>query len=117
MEEDIRCIFECIQRRRLNLNTEALLQEGLEEAFKADGIIYTREVRLSSYDRPDFMCGDIAIEAKVKGSAKSIYKQCERYCQHDRVRALILVTNRSMGFPRDINGKPCYLINLGRSWL
>lgn len=117
MEELVESVYKCIQRRRLNLNSEAALQLDIENAFKEDGIVFEREVILSKKDRPDFMCGCIAVEVKIKGSAKSIYRQCERYCQHGLVEALILVTNRSMGLPEEINGKPCYLINLGRGWL
>lgn len=48
---------------------------------------------------------------------KKIYKQCERYANFDQVKQLVLITNRSMGFPETINNKPCYVINIGRAWL
>lgn len=76
-----------------------------------------REYRIAKDIIPDFFQDGIAMEVKIKGSARSIYAQCKRYCAHERVRALILVTSRNMGFPAMINGKPCYYINLSEAWL
>ena len=102
---------------RFPLEVEKETQAAIEQKFKDNGIYYSRENKLYQNNIPDFFIDGTAIEIKIKGNAKSIYKQCERYCQFDEVKSLILVTNRSMGFPKEINGKSCYFINLGKAWL
>lgn len=102
---------------RFPLEKEKETQEAIEKRLVENRIDYKREYHLDSDNIPDFFIDGVAVEIKVKGNARNIYRQCERYCQFDEVKALILVTNRSMGFPPEINGKPCYVINLGRAWL
>lgn len=103
----------------MNLSTEASLKKDMAFLFARHlGIIMPEEYVLDPKNRVDFFLDGTAIEVKInKGAAKSIYKQCERYCQFDEVKNLILVTNRPMGFPKEINGKPCYVISLGKGWL
>lgn len=110
-------IISYIKQFKFDLSTESILQKQIEDVFKNGLYKYEREFELNKNDRPDFFIDGIAIEVKIKGSAKAIYKQCERYCKSDKVRALILVTNKTIGFPKEINGKPCYLIQLGKAWL
>lgn len=104
-----------LQRHRLRVSTEVALQGDI--ALALDGIPFEREVRLSPSDRPDFMCGDVAIEAKVKYPKRSIYRQLERYAAHERVAAIVLVTGTAMGMPAAINGKPIYVVSIGRAFL
>lgn len=110
-------IIKIISSHRFPLEKEKETQASIESRFVENGISYSREHILDKNNIPDFFIDGIAIEIKIKGNAKSIYKQCERYCQFDEVKSLILATNRSMGFPKEINGKPCYFINLGKAWL
>lgn len=110
-------IIKLLSTKRFIVNDEKELQKSIEDVFKASGVQYQREFTLDPKNRPDFFINGIAIEIKIKGSAKKIYRQCERYCQFDNVKALLLITNRSIGFPQQINGKDCYLMNLGKSWL
>jgi len=102
---------------RIPLHSESIAQATIAGVLGMAKITWDREVKLDSKNRIDLMVGDIGIEVKLKGNAKSIYKQCERYCQFERVQNLILVTNRTIGFPPTINNKPCFLVILGRSWL
>ena len=106
-----------IRAYRFTLSSEAALKREMEMVLDNHGVEYLREFTLDKTSRPDFMVSGHAIEVKIKGSAMAIYKQCERYCQFDQVKGLVLVTNRSMGMPAEINGKPCEVVNLGRSWL
>lgn len=117
-------IVALIERSRLPLADEKALQTKLLILLGAAGFAALREVRLSDQDIVDFMVFDadsllagLAIEVKIKGQRRSIYKQLERYCSHPRVTEIILVTNVPMGLPETINGKPCAIANLGRGWL
>lgn len=106
-----------IAKLRLNLTKEELTQQQI---FNAIGKLdYIQHHHLDKKNIPDFFhrLYGIAIEVKIKGTARQIYKQCERYCGFDETEVLILCTNKSMGFPPEINGKPCYFINIGKAWL
>lgn len=109
--------FRTVRAYRLTLSSEAALKREMQMILDNHGVRYLREFNLDEHNRPDFMVDDYAIEVKIKGNAKAIYKQCERYCQFERVRGLVLVSNRAMGFPEMINGKPCHVLQLGKAWL
>lgn len=110
-------IMAILKRYRLPLSDEKRLQEEIEEKLEEHGVEFVREHRLSAADIPDFMVGSLAIEVKIKGSKLSIYKQVERYAQHEEVKSLLLITNVATGFPPTVNGKPAYVFNLARAWL
>ena len=102
---------------QLDLSSEKVLQSQILDLFSENQIDAEPEYRLSSDDIVDFFINGLAIEVKIKGRANEIYRQCKRYTEHQEVTGLLLITNRSMGFPEQINGKPCYVLTLGKSWL
>ena len=112
-------IFTLISKHRFSLDTEDHLKEQMAVILTLNGISYKKEHILDPKNIVDFFSDGIGIEAKIKTTetAKKIYKQCVRYCEFDEIEKLILVTNKALGFPKEINGKPCYVINLGKSWL
>lgn len=118
-QQKINNIFASLKNKRLYLQDEKILQEQIAKIFHlafADNC--RREFRLDEKNIPDFLLfNEIAVEVKIKGSKRLIYKQCERYCMFDQVKALVLITNRNMGFPPTINGKDCYFLKLGTAWL
>ncbi len=109
--------LQILSRIKFSLDDEKKLQEDIASALKAHKVEFEREYVLDPHNMPDFFIDGTAIEVKIKGNARKIYKQCERYCQFEQVKELILITNRSMGFPKSINGKPCYILTLGKAWL
>jgi hypothetical protein len=117
MEELIIQIGDILGSTRFSLQDEKVMQAEIEAAFKKAGMIYLREHRLSNESIPDFFIDGIAIEIKIKGSAMEIFRQLERYCEFPEVKALILVTNKSMALPNFIKGKPSYLLNPAKAWL
>ena len=110
-------IINALSTERFSLTVEKTTQIEIETLFNRNGIAHIKEYHLDKNNIPDFFIDGIAIEVKIKGNAKQIYRQCERYSKFKEVKIIILVTNRSMGFPKEINGKPCYIINMGRAWL
>ena len=110
-------IIHLIQTRRLPLSAEKPLQAALAREFELAGIVAAREVDLGGGDMIDFMIGGIGLEVKIKGQRRAIYRQCERYCGHDRVVTLVLATNAAMGLPAWIGGKPVHIASLSRGWL
>lgn len=106
------------QQRRFPLTDEKFLQARIEETFIAEGVAFEREVRLSSKDIIDFIVeGGVGIEVKIKGGKRAIYDQVVRYCAHERIGSVVLLTSVAMGFPPEIGGKSCYVASLGRGWL
>lgn len=110
-------IIKLLSPVRLPVQDEKETQSAIENVLLSNSVNFEREYKLDGKNIPDFFIDGIAIEVKIKGSARPIYKQCERYCQFENVKELLLITNRSMGFPKEINGKPCYILNIGKAWL
>ena len=107
-----------IRRARLDLSTEKHAQADLERALKQAAIAYEREVTLAPGDIVDFLVDGVALEVKLRGIGKRrIFKQLERYAGAERVRAVMLASNISMGLPPEIAGKDAYFVSLGQAWL
>lgn len=120
MSVEVGDVFKVLRQRRFNLHDEKMLQAEINADLLSalGGSAVHREFILDHKNTIDFLIGgDCGIEVKIGGAKRTIYKQCERYCSFNRVKSLILVTNRSMGFPEQINGKDCYVLNLGKAWL
>ncbi|MBP6818327.1 MAG: hypothetical protein KBC46_03385 [Ferrovibrio sp.] len=129
----LKTYYEFIGRQRLALTDEKRAQQDLANAFVAAGISFQRELQLTiedvpedrraqathKRDIPDFMLpGGVVVELKLRGNQKvAVFNQLERYAQHDGVKAIMLVTNLAMGLPEEINGKPAFIISMGRAWL
>jgi hypothetical protein len=97
-----------------------MLQVDLELLLKKNEIPFERHLKLSPRDIPDFLVdGRIVLECKMhnKSSKMSIFRQLQRYAEHNQVGIVILVSNISMGLPAEVNGKPLYSASLSRGWL
>lgn len=111
-------VIRLVEKTPIVFGNEKSVQEQLSEILATAGIPHGREVVLGPGDIVDFMIeGGTALEVKLKAPKRAIYRQCVRYCSHPQVKALILATATAMGFPEEINGKPCWVASLGRSWL
>lgn len=100
------------------LYNEKELQAQLGQLLSSVFDKVDREQKLASSCKIDFMVDDdtgIEVKIKTKYSASQIYDQCERYCQTGKLKRLILITSRSLGFPKELNGVDCYYISLTRS--
>lgn len=107
-----------IRSSRLPLGQEKRMQATLADKLTAAGIAFEREKRLSRADVIDFLVdGGIGVELKLSGQRAAFIRQCERYCTHDEVKAIIFVTNRAILLPPLINGKPACSINPAEAWL
>lgn len=112
-------LFSILGKQRFSLENEKETQREMAQLLNMHGIAHTREFALDKKSVIDFMLPEhgIGIEVKIKGGKKAIYRQCERYCQFDEIKSIILVTSKSMGMLQEINNKPVYLINISKSWL
>jgi hypothetical protein len=110
-------LLKILSSYKFNLTDEKDTQREILKVLMENQINFHREYRLDSKNILDFFADGIGVEVKIKGRARSIYKQCERYCQFEEVKGLILITNKTIGFPKEINQKPCWILNLGKAWL
>jgi len=104
---------------RIDLSDEKASQAQIADALTAAGVEFEREVRLSPGDRPDFLipATGLTIEVKLRAPKMEIWRQLQRYAKHDRVRAIILVSNTAMTLPESVEGVPLFFVSLGRAWL
>ena len=115
---DIEKLFKAIDNKRYTLSNEKTVQIQLLQHMKQAGFEFQREVRLDENNIIDFLDEDgVGIEVKVNGSRMAILHQCERYCKFDQIKIFILISSKAMGFPKELNGKPCYFFNLSRAVL
>lgn len=111
---DFTAIFRTI---RFDFGTEKVVQKRIEDTLNERGILHTREMRLDADNIPDFFIDGLCIEVKVKGTAKQIYRQLVRYSEFERVRAIILITNKAVRLPLHLNNKPATVLKMGTAWL
>lgn len=112
IEDTINEVLGVLQFYEFSLTDEKVLQELIYETLLAEDVAIDREVPLPPYGIVDFMVNGVAFEVKIQGQKKAIYRQCRDYTLHEDVKALVLVTARSMGLPPEMNGKPAYVYSL-----
>ena len=99
---------------------EYVLQAKIKECLHEYGIGYQKEYRLGSRNRVDFLVtGGIAIEVKqgtTKPNQTRVIHQLLRYASYEEVKAIILVVDRNVHLPSEINGKPCISYGLHKQW-
>ena len=107
-----------LRRNRFRLGHETLLQADVEALFRREAIPYEREFVLGPADRVDFLVdGRIALELKIRAPKRAIFRQIERYAAHDVVGSVVIAAVSPLGVPPLANGKPVYVVPLGRSGL
>ncbi|MGG0939228.1 hypothetical protein ABHN11_24755 [Brevibacillus centrosporus] len=114
-------LVEKLQLQRFSTEQEKLTQMDVECFLASIGICFEREKHLSDRDIPDFLihtpAGSVVLEVKTRCARKAIYRQLERYAQHQVVAGIILLTGTSMGLPPEIKGKPSVVASIGAGWL
>ena len=106
--------------RVARVNDEYELQERIKQCLTEHNITYEKEYRLGRYSRVDFLVhSGIAIEVKqghAKPNQATVVSQLTRYAAFDVVTAIILVVDRNLHLPSEINGKPCVSFGLHKLW-
>ena len=112
---------------RIPLGNEKEAQAEISRMLSGMAYLHFREFRLGQGDIPDFLIpfdteagkvADIVLEVKMNGArAADVHRQLQRYARYDRVGTIILLTNRAMGLPPQIEGKDAYYMSLGQAWL
>ena len=106
------------------LEVRAPLQQGeydlhrlVMDTLSRQGVSFEHEVCLAPRSRIDLMCGGVGVEIK-RGRVEraKVLRQLARYAACEQVAGLILVTEKSLGLPREIGGKPVRVVCLNRLW-
>ena len=109
-----------VRRHRIDLTNEKQAQAQIEGLLTDHGLTFTREMRLSPGDIPDFFLPDpgLALEVKLRAPSKTgVFRQLQRYAKDERVKGVLLISNTAMGLPATIEGKPAWFVSLGQAWL
>lgn len=96
----------------------AYLQPLVADALAGAGIGHEMEVSLGPRARVDFLTGGgVAVEVK-RGRPKmaSLLSQLGRYAGSDRIAAVVLVLERSVPLPDQLDGKPIRCVSLNMLW-
>ena len=100
-----------LQRGEYDLH--GLVREALERA----GLQADHEVPLAPRCRIDFLCEGVGVEIK-RGRIEhaKVLTQLRRYAACESVKALVLVTERTLALPDELSGKPLRILCLNRLW-
>lgn len=110
-------LYDLLSRYKFSVNNEKATQVEIQSILNEKKIVHAREYFLDEDSIPDFMVDNIAIEVKIGGNKRDIYRQILRYSQHEDVGAVLLVTNRAIGKAPLYDNKPLKILNLGRAHL
>lgn len=98
---------------------ESCVVDIVEKSLRAKGINVDREVVVAKGSRVDLLTEDgVAIEMKKgKPNTRLVAKQIQRYAGSDKVRAIILVSERGLiSHLNEANGKPVRYVALSHNW-
>ncbi|WP_194591721.1 hypothetical protein, partial [Vibrio anguillarum] len=89
---------------KYSLSDEVAAQDDIEKVLIKHGISYEREKHLSDTDIVDFFLPESGVAIEVKAakewSKTRVHAQCERYCQHENVKGIVLATAKMQGLPK-----------------
>ena len=120
-ENTVNTVLDALHRLRVKqVGDEYELQTKIKQCFDDTGVGYEKEFRLGPRCRVDFLVhGGIVVEVKRglnKPNQTRVIGQLERYAEFDVVKALILVVDRNLNLPSEINEKPCVSLGLHKLW-
>lgn len=113
--------FEAIKNVIKSLRPVFPLQEEsihamLAQALSEKGISFVHEAKLGPRCRIDFLCADVGIEIKkARPNKHQLLQQLERYLESDRIRTMIVLSEKDVPLPDTILGKSVFSISLQKN--
>jgi hypothetical protein len=96
---------------------ETELHDDVCAALAQAKITYRREYSFGPRCRADVWVDGIVIEVKKQRPARAkLLAQLLRYAEQPQVRAIVLVLERSVPVPSEIEGKPVFVVSLNALW-
>lgn len=117
--QDFEQTVQALKTLRLHVvKEEHYIHEQIKKTLTEHGLEYTHEYYLGPRNRVDFLTqGGTAVEVKKgRPNKTSLLKQIERYLSFDNVHSLVVIVEKGMDFPEEVNGKKVLLISLNRLW-
>jgi len=118
-DEYLKQVLKTLESIRINLVTdEYSLHKLIVQQLTQAEIPFSKEYRLVPRNRIDFLtAGGIGIEVKKgKPYRRHVLEQLKRYAVSPEITAIILVVERNLDLPKEINGKPCHSFGLNKLW-
>jgi CRISPR/Cas system-associated exonuclease Cas4 (RecB family) len=112
-------VLNALSQLRINpVNEEYDLQNEIDKVLEKNNIFFQRECRLGPQSRVDFLAyNGVAIEIKKgKPNKRKVTEQLQRYALFDEVKEIVLVVEKNLDVPKEINGKPCVSFGLNKLW-
>ena len=98
------------------LNENEIHQE-IKKALSTYNIKYKHEYQILTHKRFDFWINGIVLEVKKSKPSKiNLLNQLDRYTKVPAVRAVIVVLERNVTIPKQLNGKPIIIKSLNENW-
>lgn len=99
-----------LSKYRFNFTNEKELQAGMAIAFRKLEEPFEAEYRLSDQDIVDFYWPNkkVGLEAKIDHSLSDLIRQVHRYCQHESILGILVVTSKARlaNLPEEMSNKP-----------
>jgi hypothetical protein len=116
----IKALLDVLKGGQFDYADEKKCQSLMNDYLAKVGLPFEREFQVSGgiidFFLPRSGLG-IEVKAGKNWSRREVFRQCERYCNDDRIRGLVLATGRSQALPETINDKPVRVLALGEAFL
>lgn len=100
-----------------NTLNENEIHKEIENALSTYNIKYKHEYQILTHKRFDFWINGIVLEVKKSKPSKiNLLNQLDRYTKVPAVRAVIVVLERNVTIPKQLNGKPIIIKSLNENW-
>ena len=111
-------VLKALKKSRAPLPKDEYDLHGLVARALQDGdISFIHEAPLAPRCRIDFLCEDVGVEVKKgKPDREKTLRQMERYAKTGKIRALILVSEKSIMLPQSMHGIPVHGLALHKLW-
>ena len=112
-------IIEAVSRLRITKRNleEKEIQNLVEKALQETNIDFEKEKNLAPRNRVDLFIDGIVVEIKKRRPPRTqVINQLTRYASLPAVREVVLILERYMDLPEEINGKPVSVVSLNKLW-
>lgn len=115
--ERVLSVLKTIRLRQAGMS-ERDIQDMVSLALVRAGIPHRCEVKIAPHCRVDFLLDDgIVIELKkLRPERGTVEQQIGRYARIGDVTAIVLLLERSIRLPAEIDGKPVRVVSLNSNW-
>lgn len=93
------------------------IHKEIKTALQSHGIRFIHEYKVCTGKRFDFWINGIVLEVKKRKPTKaSLLSQLDRYTKVRKVKAVIVVLEKNIDIPKEINNKPIFIKSLNENW-